>query len=147
MPTLLILDNALRARLRELYALAEAHPVDMLALQRNIKTEFGKAFHMLNMTRQTITIPLGFMVTFSIETGHPCGTARHMSMSVSHEGRVPHPEAVWMVAQELGFTGTILDCVIWTEPLQGHGVAINLSQEFDRASLPSTVRPNQTCDS
>lgn len=67
-------------------------------------------------------------VTFSIETGHPIGTARHMSMSSPAAGRVPIPEAVWMAAAELGFTGSIEQCMTWPEQLQGHGVAINVVQ-------------------
>lgn len=33
-----------------------------------------------------------------------------------------------MVAQELGFTGSLDDCTTWLEDLQGHGNTVNVAQ-------------------
>lgn len=117
------------AKLHDLRMIAAARPVDMLALME-VKTEAGKTRHIKQMTAQSVEIPgpWPFLVTFSIETGHPAGTCRHMSMSIQRKGRVPSPQAVWMVATELGFVGGYHLCSHWQEQLQGQGVAINLVQ-------------------
>ena len=96
--------------------------------RKAIKLPPLKAKHMKQMTRQTIQIPMNFLVTFSVETGQPMGVCRHMSMSVDQEGRTPSPEALWMVAEEFGFVGSLQDCKVWKEDLQGHGIAINIVQ-------------------
>jgi len=115
--------------LADLAKLAAAHPVDMKGLTKRIESQEGKARHMAQMTAQTVHIPVAYLVTFSIETGHPAASqCRHMSMSVARAGRVPLPQAVWMVAEELGFTGSLQACTVWVEDLQGHGKAINVVQ-------------------
>jgi len=129
MSTPLVIDNEVREQLKALVELADANPVDMPKLMERIKVPANKDHHRAQMTRQTIKIPLAFMVTFSIEHGHPCGPCRHISMSVQREGRVPSPEGIWMVAKELGFWGNIADCAaVWGEQLQGHGLAVNMVQ-------------------
>src|SRR5262249_27543358 len=107
---------------------AAALPVEIRGLRERIATTEGKAAHMRQMTSQTIYLPARYAVTFSVETGHPIGACRHMSMSVDRADRVPRPRAVWMVAQELGFVGSIELCTVWLEQLQGHGQAVNLVQ-------------------
>lgn len=126
--TPLLITEEVRADIRRVIALAETRPVDMTALVKQIATPDGKAEHRARMTEQTIDIPLAFRVTFSIETNHPCGTCRHMSMSVQRDGRAPNPVGLWMVAEEYGFRGSLRECTVWPEKLQGHGVAINVVQ-------------------
>jgi hypothetical protein len=126
----LIISQSVTASLRQLRETAATKPVEMLTLSRRLATAKGKKAHVEQMKAQTVEItgPWPFLVTFSIETGHPCGLARHMSMSIRRRGRVPSPEAVWMVAEILGFAGGIDACRSWPEDLAGHGVAINLLQ-------------------
>lgn len=128
MATPLILGSVQRAALQELRTRAAAVPVHMSDLLERLKTPEGHKAHRRQMTAQSVEIPADFLVTFSIETGHPIGTCRHMSMSVGRKGRVPHPAAVWMVAEELGFAGELAACTTWPEELQGDGVAINVVQ-------------------
>ncbi len=131
--TPLVLDVTAKDDICALCALAEAHPVEVTGLEERLQNPEAKAAHMAQMTRQTIHIPLAFLVTFSIEHGHPCGTCRHLSMSVQREGRVPHPAAVWMIAQEFGFWGSFEQCNgLWHEELKGHGIAINIVQAVER---------------
>jgi hypothetical protein len=134
MSTPLMLGPNERAALDSLRELANTRPVDMTVLVEALKHKAGKAAHMLQMTAQTIDIPLDFMVTFSIETGHPIGTCRHMSMSVGKKGRVPHPHAIWMVAEVLGFIDELDTCRCWLEDLQGHGQAVNVVQPVSIAA-------------
>jgi hypothetical protein len=114
--------------------LAAEHPVDMPALLERIQTGEGKHRHMQQMTMQTIELPVGYSLTFSIEDGHPAGRCRHMSMSVEDPTKMPHPAACWMVAKELGFWGELGDCDgVWPEALR-QGAAINLVQRMERES-------------
>jgi hypothetical protein len=114
--------------LSELRSLANARPVDIRTLAERLESPDGKAAHKQRMTEQSVLIPASYMVTFSIETGHPAGTARHMSMSVNHEEHVPNPVSLWMVAELLGFVGGLETCICWPEELQGHGLAVNVVQ-------------------
>lgn len=127
-----------RFQLEALREAAAKVPVDMPRLMEQLRQPRGKRRHMRQMTRQTVYLPFGFAVTYSLELNHPGGrTARHMSMSSPAKDRVPRPEAVWMVAQLLGFTGlpgidkaeeNLRGCLVWPEELQGHGTAINVVQ-------------------
>ncbi|MES2712010.1 MAG: hypothetical protein V4653_10540 [Pseudomonadota bacterium] len=126
--TALVVGAAERAQLQELRERAAAAPVDMPRLVEWIKTDGGKRQHLAQMNRQSIPLPFGFMVTLSIEVGHPVGTCRHMSMSVLKDGRVPHPEALWMVAEQLGFIGSLHQCQAWIEDLSDGGKAVNIVQ-------------------
>ena len=130
MSTPLLIGQQERGDLQRLRELAASHPVDMQTITARLATPDGKAAHMNQMTAQSVAIPIGFLVTFSIETGHPCGTCRHMSVSTSAPGRVPSPVGVWMLAQHLGFVGGLEDCTHWIEELRGHGRAVNVVQEL-----------------
>ena len=108
-------------------------PVSMDGLLERLKDPDAKAAHMARMDDLTVTIPIEFLVTFSIETGHPIGTCRHMSMSSPRKGRLPSIEAVQWVAEALGFIGRIDDgtCHVWIEDLaRGHAraQAVNVVQ-------------------
>lgn len=96
-----------------LRAAAAERPIDMKALRRRVATKSGREAHQEQMRSQTVVIPgpFPFSVTFSIETGHRCGSARHMSMSVRRRNRAPSPEAAWIVAEHLGFRGGINECL------------------------------------
>jgi hypothetical protein len=129
MMTPLFIGTGERELLRQLRELAALHPVDMQGLTERLKLPALKKRHMRQMTAQTVYLPAAYAVTLSIEFNHPQGrTARHMSMSVDREDRIPNQHAVWMVAEELGFTGALSDCIVWLEDLQGHGKAINIVQ-------------------
>lgn len=133
----LILTEESRLALKELREIAAANPVDMPPLMDRLLTVDGKRAHMDQMTAQSVDIPVGFLVTFSIELRHPAGTCRHMSMSTATKDRTPTPEAVWMIAEELGFNAGLHACRVWLEDLkrgEGRAVAINVVQ-------PVSVQP------
>jgi hypothetical protein len=125
-----------RVALKALAQLASEHPVDMDGLLERLKDPANKRRHMQQMNQQSVRLPFDYLVTFSIERNHPGGrVARHLSVSSPNPNRVPRPQAVWMVAEELGFTGVEvtgevppLGSTIWLEKLQGHGEAVNLVQ-------------------
>jgi hypothetical protein len=129
----LIITPEVRAQLQKLRALAARQPTDIIDVMRLIKTPRGKQQHKERMTAQSIRIPgpWDFIVTFSLETGHPAGTCRHMSMSIMREGRVPHPTGLLLVAEDLGFSGDMEACLVWTEDLSDGGKAINMLQPIN----------------
>jgi hypothetical protein len=130
--TPLVIDESVREQIKACVELAEANPLDMPTLMERIKDPQKKAHHMAQMTRQTVKVPLAYMVTFSIEHGHPMGTCRHMSMSVQREDRLPNEFGIWMIAQEFGFWGSLKDCAGWIEDLKGHGHAVNIVQPLTK---------------
>jgi len=112
---------------------AELHPVDMPSLMLKIASPEGKLLHMEQMSKQTVEVPFGFMVTYSIEDGHPSGRCRHLSMSSPVDGRVPNPIGVWMVAEHFGFKGGLDACYVYEEdllrgPSGKRNIAINIVQ-------------------
>lgn len=129
MATPLILGIQEKSVLQALKLKAGETPIDIQELTQTIHDPAVKARHMRQMTEQTVKISFGFLITFSFEMGHPAGAARHLSLSSPKEGRIPTPEALMMIAGELGFVGdyTTWDKV-WVEDLQGHGRAINAVQ-------------------
>lgn len=139
--TPLVIGPAERAGLAALREYAAERAVYMPRLMEAIKTPEGKARHKARMTGQSMDLPFGFAVTFSIETGHPIGTCRHMSMSSGKPGRLPTPEALMMVATHLGFIGGLdACCAIWIETLEGHGRAVNIVQPVSVATAPAMAQ-------
>lgn len=132
MTGLLIRDQE-RLALRALRVRAAAAPVDMRGITERLATPEGKAKHVDQMTAQTVAIPLDYLVTFSIEVGHPGGTARHLSVTVGRRDRYPLPGAIWLIAAELGFVGGLAQCdIVYPEQLS-QGLAVNVIQSFAHA--------------
>jgi hypothetical protein len=126
----LVIGEAQKAALARLREAAAQAPVDMPALQAVFKAQDQEAMarHRAQMTAQTVALPVGFLVTFSVEHGHPAGVCRHLSVSVDGPGKLPHPAAVEMIAAEMGFAGGLAACVVYPEDLQRRGKALNVVQ-------------------
>jgi hypothetical protein len=125
----LIITGETVAELAALRAKAAREPYDVRPLlNMRPKSRLAKA-HDKRMEGLTIKIdgPFVFWVTYSIETGHPCGAVRHMSMSIDRNERVPSIEAVWIIAEVLGFVGSIAECQVWPEELVNK-TAVNIAQ-------------------
>jgi hypothetical protein len=130
------------ADLHDLRDRAASAPVHLPAVMVAVQTPDGKRRHMKAMDRLTVEIPIGFLVTLSIETGHPVGTCRHMSMSTARKGAAPTQEAVMMVARELGFVGDLSSCRVWVEDLQrgnGRAKAVNVVQPVRITHAPGNA--------
>lgn len=144
MATPLLFGEEQRQALRALRERAAANPVDMLLLigpDKKIRPGLVDA-HRAQMNDQTVMIPVGFLVTYSIESGHPVGTCRHMSMSSPAKGRLPAPHAIDMVAEILGFIGGHQSCVTYVEELQrgsGRAQALNVIQPLSVLASTGTV--------
>lgn len=123
----MVVNPEIRAALVDLRERASLLPIHMPDLVERLKSTEGKAHHRAAMTAQSVAVPVGYLVTFSVETGHPKGPMRHMSMSVDRAGKLPHPVAVWMICEELGFVGGLDECLVWLENLE-QGQAVNVIQ-------------------
>jgi hypothetical protein len=126
----LILTAEILDDLKKLRAAAMQVPVNVRSLSERLQDKRLMKQHRRQMDRQTVCIPgpWPFFVTYSLETGHPGGAARHMSMSVKRDGRVPHPEALKLIAAELGFEGDMQEWTVYPEKLSDGGMAINVVQ-------------------
>ena len=126
----MIITEDVRAALAMVRALAALKPVRVLSLQKRLNTERGKADHLQQMNEQSVRIPGAFFATFWIEVHRKGALARRVSINAETPGRVPHPAAVWMVAEHLGFVGSIPDRVMWHEPLSNGTLAVHLVQRL-----------------
>lgn len=135
--TALLLGAAELAALHELRELAARHPINAPALFKILQTARGERRHRAQMESQSLLVPFGFRVAFSVETGHPAGTVRHLSVSMTEPGRLPSPEAIWMIAEALGFAGGLEVCKLWPEQLSAGGTAINVAQPVSIAAAPA----------
>lgn len=136
----LIITAGVRKDLAALRWKAAAAPVDITTLRAVMAIGDGRMRHIARMQSQTVAIPgpFAFFVTLSIETGHPIGPCRHMSMSAERDGRVPSPDAVWLIAQELGFTGALESCdAVYKEKLSRGGIAVHLVQALRPDESPT----------
>lgn len=131
----LIIGQAQKAAIARLREKAAAQPVNVQDALKMQKTPTGRVAHLARMRDLSIPIPTDFLVTFSVETGHPVGTCRHLSVSVGRHGRVPHPAAVLMICEEFGFNGGLESCQIWREDIGKGDSAVNVIQ-------PLFVQPN-----
>ena len=113
---------------------AAKNPIDVVATLAKLNTEEGKAAHKRLVTSQSIELPVGYLVSFTIETGHPAGTCRHMTLGVMQKDYGPSLDAVRMVAEALGFVGGVSCCAIWLDKTEGHGLGVNLVQPVDVAA-------------
>lgn len=79
---------------------------------------------------QTITLPLGWKLTISIEE-QPYGWCWHLSMSSPQLGKVPAPETVQMIIDTCGFNCKLNECFIYPETYQTGRVAINVINSLE----------------
>jgi hypothetical protein len=118
-----------QAMLDNLRQLAATKPIDLRGLVERLRDNPDEmARHRQQMTSQSVVLPVDYLVTFSIEIGHPQGTVRHMSISVPVKGKVPHVAAIFMIAEALGFINPPDGCHIWGEDTEDHGKAVNIIQ-------------------
>jgi hypothetical protein len=66
------------------------------------------------------------MAAFSFEQ-QPAGMCRHLSVSVRWKGKLPHPEAVEMIAKAFGFT-EFPTGITWLEEFEPGHHAVNVVQ-------------------
>lgn len=134
----LVIGERERSRIAALRARAVEHPLDMAAVLADCRTSDGVAKHRERVSKQSVVLPVGYWVTFSVDVGHPGGSARHISISVGKPTkRLPSPEAVDMILEEFGFVGGLSACAaVYLEDTDDGGQAVNALQ-FIAPSPPS----------
>lgn len=129
-PAPLMLGPKVQQKIIDLCKKAEENKIDVRVLLDTIKQPGILDAHMQQMNNQTIIVPgpFAFRITYSVETGHPAGMCRHLSMSIDRPNRMPSATSVWIVAQMFGFEGGLDACKLWNEHLSEDRVAINVVQ-------------------
>jgi hypothetical protein len=127
----LIIGETEQAELQRIKQYAEAHPYDLEAM---VDRGRGKRVAPGELSVYRCLIPVGFKVVFSVED-HPQRSGktirmRHLSVSVSAFNKLPSPEAVQLIMDELGFKRPWQECHIDTEKFPG-GQAITVIEPFD----------------
>lgn len=105
-----------------------------------------------NNSNHVVVIPSDFRIVYSVEQQPaPLRLCRHMSISVSREGRAPIPQSINMVAEELEFRNNAVDTytrqteakidggtelikgrgVLWTENFADNRIAINFMEKME----------------
>ena len=133
----LLIGAAERLAIAKVILMANAFPVNVQDLIQQLKTPHGETAHRMQMTVQSVELPVGYLVCYSIEDGHGAGRCRHLSISGPKPDQLPSPEAAWLIAEEFGFVGNLLQCAMWLEDLM-QGRAMNLVQ-------PISVEDAQGC--
>lgn len=126
----LLLTEQLREEMIQIRTRAAERVVDMVALQWNN----NHASHREQMSEQSMLIPPGFIMVYSVEEHPTAGKARHLSLTSPEPTQMPNQKTVWEVAKVMGFRGGqgwmkgFEACDrIWIEGLN-QGVAVNLVQ-------------------
>jgi len=123
----LVIGPEERAALKQIAAAAAADPVPLEVVQGLTTGELMP--EAVNQGKK-LTIPMGFVVVLTHE--HQVGgVLRHLSVSIDLPGRVPHPEAVRMIMEEIGFVLPLEKCFWWEEACGPGRVAINVVEPVD----------------
>jgi hypothetical protein len=124
MMSVFMIDDDGIAALKALREKAEANPLteqDMRAMMERVQA--GDFEPHQRLRDQTISLPYGYTVTFTVEW-QPIGICRHVSMA-SRPHRMPIPAAMDMMIEHLGFKeGNARDT--WAEHLSDDRIANNL---------------------
>lgn len=93
----LLIDKDALNNLREY---AEKNPI---AVDELLKIQSGAIRPVGKRSEHICELPVGFKIVYSIEQHHHGKWYRHLSVSVDAPGRLPHPENVDAIMDELGF--------------------------------------------
>jgi hypothetical protein len=147
MGTPFMLDDQAVADLHALRTKAEARPYteqDMRAMM-----EMLQAGHFEPPQRnidQTITLPFGYTVTFTIEW-QPMGQCRHVSMASPRANRIPIEAAMDMILPALGFIPG-RERHAWAEMLSDDRIAHNIVEIItpERDTMANSITEYSTTD-
>lgn len=128
----IIEPNDLEA-IQDLIRRAALQPVYMPTLEKRLENPRQRAAHRKLVTDLSIVLatcrPHPLQLCYTIETGHPCGVARHLSVSVVSEERLlPTPFLMETLMPLFGFFGDLSDTTSYVDRLSVGGCALNLLQ-------------------
>ena len=126
----LSIGNEERAQIAALVKKAQEHPVTLEMLKRQMEKSPSLTCHTTRYSEFHIKLPVGFSVVLTIEH-QPMGVCRHLSVSISRPGKLPHPAAVSMVMEEFGFQRQLSDCHFWSEEFDANCRSINVLEPIN----------------
>jgi hypothetical protein len=114
-----------RAKIAELWAFAEANPLEPLRVIELAADNMDKVRDVFDM--YSIELPVGFHVTYSQEH-QPCGLCHHLSVSIDRTDKMPHPESVEMILREFEMQPIAESINLWIEYVDDETKAVNIVQ-------------------
>ena len=124
-----VIDEDVIKKCTDLRATAEAYPISLERMQRlAARAEAGDMTPDPQMGLQTIHLPFGFAITFTIETAPNAVQVRHFSISIDDPLELPNPRHVEMVLPYFGWIGGVRNAFPQITALQGGGQCIELIQ-------------------
>jgi hypothetical protein len=126
----LIIDDLVRTMIKAALARALENPIPFEALRehaslaatRDLKLADRKP-GLIRPPLMHVAIPIGFRAAISVEE-QPAGMVRHLSVSADRPGRIPHPTAVVMIAEEFGMLPPF--DALWLEEFDPGHQAVNV---------------------
>lgn len=145
--TPLLVDDEVKAAIKQVVDYAEQHRIDIIELKRLIeeKTFVG------DDPLRSLIIPYGFRCVFSIEE-QSFGWTRHLSVSVVNvdgerysqkKGRFPNERAVRMIMDEFGMTKPFESCHIYLDEAKVNG-SINIIEPM--GDIDELRRTSAVCE-
>jgi len=96
-------------QIRTLREYGDTHPTEAMKILSGMSPPAG------DIPGYVLNLKGGMRVVYSIEIDQPSGVCRHLSMSVDAAGQLPNPEAVLVLAGELGFRPDYNDGAVWVD--------------------------------
>ena len=126
----IVFDQATRLALSDLRRLASDQPVDISTLTARLRIPDERRKHRAQMQAQALAIEgeVTLLIVYSVETGHPAGSCRHMSISVDRPRMMPSQAVTERVMAEFGFLGGAAACSVWTEKMGDGQTAVHVVQ-------------------
>ncbi len=125
----LVIGTDERRVLQSLAIRAARLPLNLEHMVDEVQTPDGLARYAAYMTGQTVALPVGYMACYSVEVGHPAGAMRHLAVHAEASDLLPSSSTVWAIALELGFEGSVRDCLFWiVDATRKMPMAVHLAQ-------------------
>jgi len=124
----LIIGSAQKAQIAELREKAEGNIMDTEAMKTAAAADIDRFRQ--SMVDQSIELPSGYLVTYSLERqpDPQLGVVQHVSISVDAPNRAPHPAAVNMILAAFGMATIDQSLSVWIEDVSRTEKAINVVQ-------------------
>jgi|KBSSwiStaDraftv2_1062776.scaffolds.fasta_scaffold00022_189 hypothetical protein len=146
----IVIDNSVREAIGKVIRYAYENPIGLEEMIARVNDKHGRLKPVGDDPNRTIMIPMGYMVTFSIERqNHPIDWVRHISVSIEDVRSVDRPlpslAAVHLLMLEFGFNklNTKTDYV-HIEELKGGETdgkkAVNILQKITPAFPHATIQ-------
>lgn len=116
-----------RAKIAELLALAAANIHDPERIIAATADPAGEAAHRDMMAMHSIDLPIGYVVTYSLER-QPPGLCHHISVSIDRPNQKPSLDAVGMILEAFGMEPIMNSARFWLEEIPPAFRVVNIVQ-------------------